>query len=203
MSSQRIAISGSEPLEAVQATASPANGVAVIAAPHPLYGGSLDVPVVEALAEGMLARGVSALRFNYRGVGQSAGQLTDDVSRAVEDFARVLEHTRASSPQGKRIACGYSFGAATAIELALRGDQALDALVLVAPPNTMVDRARLSALTLPVHVLVGDSDSYLSVSDAEAMAACMPVCSLTICAADHFFADELDDVLRFASSAVA
>src|SRR5687767_7109697 len=99
-------------------------GYAVNAAPHPLYGGSLDNPVVEALAEGFAARGVGTLCFNYRGIGQSAGSASDSVPRAAEDYARILAWARAQlgGSNAPLYAAGYSFGAITAIASALADD---------------------------------------------------------------------------------
>jgi alpha/beta superfamily hydrolase len=183
-------------------------GYAVIAAPHPLYGGSLDNPVVEALADGFESAGLGTLRFNYRGIGQSAGEASADIARAAEDYARVLAWLRAqpSARQGPLWLAGYSFGAVTALEAALRDEPASvpakTGLALVAPPLGMLRAEALTSVALPCFVLNGTSDDYAPIDAARTRYASIAGCRLTVIEADHFFAYELDDVAAFARSAI-
>ena len=64
-----------------------ASGGSVIAAPHPLYGGSIDSPVGEESAFGFRQAGLATLSFNWRGVGASAGQPSGEPEHADEDYA--------------------------------------------------------------------------------------------------------------------
>jgi len=184
-------------------------GYAVIAAPHPLYGGSLDNPVVEALAEGFAQRGVGTLCFNYRGIGHSAGDASDSVPRAAEDYARVVAWARAqlASSSAPLYAAGYSFGAITAIAYALGDDPRaappLRALVLVAPPLGMLGGVELARASCESFVLVGGNDAFLPLAAARESLARIPSCRMIENDADHFFAYELDDVRSFASNAVS
>ena len=99
-------------IEAVRdAAAAPAGtaarGVAVIAHPHPLFGGTLDNKVVQTLARALVQCGWTAVRFNFRGVGASAG--THDQGRGeLEDFLAVVEQV---APTGALALAGFSFGA--------------------------------------------------------------------------------------------
>ena len=61
-------------------------GAAVIAPPHPLYGGRLDNPVVIALADGLRAAGLATLCFNFRGVGGSSGHASGAAADADADY---------------------------------------------------------------------------------------------------------------------
>lgn len=184
-------------------------GYAVIGAPHPLYGGSLDNPVVHALAEGFAARGVGTLCFNYRGIGESAGDASDSVQRAAEDYARITTWARAQlgGSRAPLYAAGYSFGAITAIAWALSDDPGAvpppRALVLVAPPLGMLSEIELARVTCDSRVLVGSHDAFLPLAAARECFARSPRCRLIENDADHFFACELDDVRTFASNAVA
>src|SRR5206468_750107 len=104
-------------------------GIVVIAHPLPTHGGTMRNPLVAALARASAERGWYALRFNFRGVGSSAGEWAggrsepDDVAAAV-DYARGLTH-------GVRLGlAGYSFGALMVLEYVARGGRA-DAVALV------------------------------------------------------------------------
>ena len=89
-------------------------GGAVIAPPHPLYGGSMESPVVTEIAHACERAGLASLRFNWRGVGASAGAVTGDADVGVKDYAASLDWIE-DTVEGVITACGYSFGAATAV----------------------------------------------------------------------------------------
>ena len=81
-------------------------GTAIIAHPHPLFAGTMDNKVVQTLARAFVASGWTALRFNFRGVGQSAGSY-DGGRGEREDFLAVVEQL---APQGNLALAGFSFG---------------------------------------------------------------------------------------------
>ena len=86
-------------------------GVAVIAHPHPLFGGTMDNKVVQTLARAFVANGWTAVRFNFRGVGASEG--THDEGRGeTGDFAAVLAQVAADGPVA---VAGFSFGGFVAV----------------------------------------------------------------------------------------
>jgi uncharacterized protein len=104
-------------------------GIAVIAHPHPLFGGTMDNKVVQTLARAFVHSGWTAVRFNFRGVGGSAG--THDEGRGeAEDF---LEVVRQVAPEGPLALAGFSFGAfVTSHALAqLWGQRSIERVVLV------------------------------------------------------------------------
>ena len=89
----------------------PANGdahapVAVIAHPHPLFAGTMDNKVVQTLARAFTQAGWRALRFNFRGVGASAG-VYDKGAGETED---MLQIARQVAPDGPLALAGFSFG---------------------------------------------------------------------------------------------
>ena len=84
-----------------------ARGVAVIAHPHPLFGGTMDNKVVQTLARAFVQSGWTAVRFNFRGVGTSAGN-HDDGRGELQDLLAVVEQT---APEGPIALAGFSFGA--------------------------------------------------------------------------------------------
>jgi alpha/beta superfamily hydrolase len=81
--------------------------VAVIAHPHPLFGGTMDNKVVQTLARAFVQCGWVAVRFNFRGVGASAGNHDDGRGRG-DDMLAVV---RQAAPRGPLALAGFSFGA--------------------------------------------------------------------------------------------
>jgi alpha/beta superfamily hydrolase len=82
-------------------------GVAVIAHPHPLFGGTMDNKVVQTLARAFVQCGWTAVRFNFRGVGTSEGAYDEGRGEAVDLQAIV----QAVAPAGPIALAGFSFGA--------------------------------------------------------------------------------------------
>ena len=82
-------------------------GVAVIAHPHPLYGGTMDNKVVQTLARAFVQCGWRAVRFNFRGVGGSAG-VHDHGQGELQDLLAVVQD---QAPEGALALAGFSFGA--------------------------------------------------------------------------------------------
>src|SRR5271166_3947152 len=78
--------------------AGPSRGGAVVAPPHPLYGGSMENPVVSELAFVCARAGLASLRFNWRGVGASSGVPSGALADAADDYAAALSHLRDSVP---------------------------------------------------------------------------------------------------------
>ena len=92
--------------DAPGAAASP-RGVAIIAHPHPLFGGTMDNKVVQTLARAFVQCGYTAVRFNFRGVGASAGEHDAGVGEAQD----MLSVVRQVAPEGPIALAGFSFGA--------------------------------------------------------------------------------------------
>jgi alpha/beta superfamily hydrolase len=157
---------------------------AVIAPPHPLYGGSMENPVVSELAYACCQSGVASLRFDWRGVGGSAGTASGQEAAADADYAAALEEL-AATVDAPLAACGYSFGAASAVRAAAR-DPRVRRLVLVAPPPTLTDAEALGAFAGPVLAVVGERD-VLAPPDAVAAMLGPEAEPVVVPEADHFF----------------
>lgn len=98
----------------------PTRGLAVVAHPHPLHGGTLDNKVVQTLARAHVQAGFVTWRFNVRGVGASAGQW-DEGRGEVDDAAAVLAAaTSAATAPAVLALAGFSFGSYLAARLATR-----------------------------------------------------------------------------------
>ncbi len=156
------------PLEiAIDSPSVPSKGVAVIAHPHPLFGGTLDNKVVQTLARAFTQCGWTAVRFNFRGVGASAGS-HDEGRGELDDLLAVVAH---AAPVGPLALAGFSFGAFVTSHAfdRLHAARDIDALVLVGTAASrfevapIPDQARMK--TLVIHGEQDDTVPLASVLD--------------------------------------
>ena len=97
-------------LEAMLRVSPSPRGTAVVAHPHPMYGGTMHNPVVFHADRVLHRAGWTTLRFNFRGVGRSEG-IHDEGRGEVDDVAAALSWTRGLAPDLPQMLVGYSFGA--------------------------------------------------------------------------------------------
>ena len=107
-------------LPRAQSGADPAapTACAVVCHPHPLFGGTLTNKVVHTLARTFNDAGMPSLRFNFRGVGASAGT-HDGGEGEVQDALAAVRYCRTQWPQAAVWLAGFSFGAAVAVKASL------------------------------------------------------------------------------------
>ncbi|RST49660.1 alpha/beta hydrolase [Variovorax sp. MHTC-1] len=179
-----------EVLRDAAAAGSPALGVAVIAHPHPLFGGTMDNKVVQTLARAFVSCGWTAVRFNFRGVGGSEG--THDEGRGErDDMLAVVEQL---APEGPLAIAGFSFGAFVASCTAEKLWAARDIkhLVLVGTAASRFSVATLPAeaheCTLVVHGEQDDTVPLAAVMDW-ARPQSLPV--TVVPGGSHFFHGQL------------
>lgn len=133
----------------------------VIAAPHPRMGGSMDSPVVAEIAFASARDQRPTMRFNYRGVGASQGELAGrDATEEREDFRAAASELRETTGQRLLVAAGYSFGARVALSFAL-SDVDVIAAILVAPPTSLFPFEDLADLRMPALILAGSDDEHV------------------------------------------
>jgi hypothetical protein len=187
-----------EALEAVYlAPASGEERGAVLAPPHPLYGGSLESPVLTELAHACTQQGLGSLRFNWRGVGASAGEPSGRADDADCDYDSALLHLAETLP-GRLVAGGYSFGAAAAVRVGAPSPR-VDRLLLVAPPPALLAPAAIAASGRRTLVLVGEYDAIAPARELESAFAGAPQVQLHVIPhADHFFGEGLAAIGRLA-----
>lgn len=132
--------------------------VAIICHPHPLYGGSLTNKVVHMIGRAINELELAAVRFNFRGVGKSAGSF-DDGRGETEDLEAVVRWVREQYPASPVWLAGFSFGA----YIALKGHQRVGAekLLLVAPPVTLYDLSDVPSIDIPWWVIQGGQDEVI------------------------------------------
>lgn len=104
----------------------------VFAHPHPQFGGTMHTKTVYQGTKGLVRLGCAVLRFNFRGVGGSAGQF-DMGEGEKADFRAALDHMAARYPGARLWAAGFSFGAWVALEVGSDDDR-VSALIAIAPP---------------------------------------------------------------------
>jgi alpha/beta superfamily hydrolase len=165
-------------------------GVAVIAHPHPLFGGTMDNKVVQTLARAFVLCGWRAVRFNFRGVGGSAG-VHDHGQGELQDMLAVIQDQAAVGPLAL---AGFSFGAfVTSHAVAqLWPERALDKLVLV---GTATSRFAVAPITPELHeralVVHGEVDDTVPLANVMDWARPQKLPVTVIPGVEHFFHGQL------------
>ena len=127
----------------------------VITHPHPLYGGELSNPVVESIVLTYARKGITALRFNFRGVGRSDGVFDNGIGEQ-EDVLAAIGLLSASGISEIHLA-GYSFGAWVNARIC-RLPPEVSTLIMVAPPVAFIDYKNIPPQPLLKVVLTGSDD---------------------------------------------
>lgn len=167
-----------------------ARGTAVIAHPHPLFGGTMHNKVVQTLARAFVQCGWQAVRFNFRGVGASAGQYDEGRGEAL-DMVRVIAQTAASGPLAL---AGFSFGAFVTSQVVnmLGTERAPEKLVLV---GTAASRFEVAAVSQELHertlVLHGEQDDTVPLQSVFDWARPQSLPITVIPGVAHFFHGQL------------
>lgn len=156
----------------VHVPAAPRRAV-VICHPHPLYGGSMNSPVPLAIAKTLAdeaSEAVAWARFDFRGVGRSAGKY-DDGRGEVDDARAVVAHLRRVAPGVPLTVCGHSFGSWVGLRAAA-ADGGVDRVLLVAP-STRFFESWDDALSFAgrKEIFLGDRDEFCDVDEGRALAA--------------------------------
>ena len=173
----------------------PALGGAVVAPPHPQMGGSMDSPVATEIALAASDQGYVSVRFNWRGVGASAGLPSGETGHADTDYRAALDFIE-ESVEGPVLAGGYSWGAVTAARMAITRPR-VQKLVLVAPPAAMLDGPALKKLGKPLLVIAGDRDTYVPIDPIREIVDSIDGAELEVLeGVDHFFMAGLADIGR-------
>jgi uncharacterized protein len=160
-------------------------GVALVAHPHPLFGGSLDNKVVQTLARAFLELGYETWRPNFRGVGETEG-VHDEGRGELDDLHAVLNFLNVKKP----VLAGFSFGAAVQARLAQR--VVPERLVLVGLGVTRLETPAVPADTLVIH---GENDETVPLAAVLDWARPQELPVVVVPDADHFFHRKLN-ILR-------
>ena len=165
----------------------------VVCHPHPLYGGTLDNKVVYTLARAFVELGVPSIRFNFRGVGGSAG-VHDEGRGETEDTLAVVAYGRQRWPDASLWLAGFSFGGAVAVRAAARAGA--EALVTVAPGITRVAMGGVASPACRWLLVQGDADDVIEPAAVLAWARAQSTAPTVrlLAGAGHFFHGRLHEL---------
>jgi alpha/beta superfamily hydrolase len=169
-------------------------GVAVIAHPHPMFGGTMDNKVVQTMARAFVLAKWRAVRFNFRGVGQSQG-VYDEGRGELQDLLDVIAHMAPqASHEGGLALAGFSFGSFVTSHAAqsLFLMRPIDKLVLV---GTAASRFGVAPIDAALHertlVLHGEDDDTVPLANVMAWARPQTLPVTVIPGGGHFFHGQL------------
>ena len=168
-------------------------GIALVAHPHPLYGGAMDNKVTQTLARAFVGLGYAAARMNFRGVGASAGT-HDEGSGETDDMALLLAHMRCLYPGVPVALAGFSFGTFVQAQLQQRllaeGEPA-ERLVLVGAAAGKWAMPSIPANSILIH---GELDDTIPLAAVLDWVRPQDVPVIVIPGADHFFHRKLQHI---------
>ena len=166
-------------------------GIALVAHPLPLEGGTLDNKVVYTLAKTFFGLGYAAVRFNFRGVGASVGTF-DEGNGETDDALAALAHVQQRFGNALPIVlAGFSFG--SFVQTRLAHHISAERMVLIAPAVNRFATERVPPDTIVVH---GEQDDVVPLSDVFAWARPQELPIIVFPGCGHFFHGRLPQLQR-------
>jgi alpha/beta superfamily hydrolase len=177
--------------------------IAVVCHPHPLYGGTLHNKVAHRVASALFALGAAVIRFNFRGVGKSAGTFDRGVGE-LEDARCAFRYLAARHPGSRRWAAGFSFGSWVASRLAA-SEPSIERLLLIAPPVHTQTFEEMRTLTIPKVIVQGLGDE---ICRPENLVRALPAWAgpkrlIEVPEASHFFDKQLAELAQAVQAGMA
>jgi len=174
----------------------PAKGVALVLHPHPLGGGTMHNKVVFRAAAALNDAGLTTLRINFRGVGQSSG-IHDFGKGELEDTKAGLDYLVNNFPGQHITVCGFSFGSRMGMEIGC-DDERVRLLISIGTPLNKYDFDFFEHCRKPILFIHGERDEF---GDVHALRTLVDKLSqntqvklVVIPDADHFFVRHLDEL---------
>ena len=165
-------------------------GIALIAHPHPLQGGTLDNKVVQTLAKTFAALGYAATRFNFRGVGLSEGRFDDGIGET-DDALAALAAAKVEFGELPVALAGFSFG--SYVQTRVAHAIAAERLVLIGPA---VKRFPIEVVPPDTIVIHGEEDDVVALDDVLAWARPQQLPIIVFPGCGHFFHGRLPQLQR-------
>lgn len=174
-------------------------GIALLLHPHPLGGGTMHNKVVFRAAAALNDSGLTVLRMNFRGVGQSTGT-HDDGRGESKDVSAGLEYLSEHYPDQLITVAGFSFGARVGLEVGI-ADERVVRLISIGTPVDKYDFSFLEACSKPILFVHGDRDEFGSTAKLQNLVNHLkPEAHArleVIKGADHFFEGHLEKLKQF------
>ena len=176
--------------QAVLADGEAPKGVAVVAHPHPLFGGTMDNKVVQTLARAFVQSGWTTVRFNFRGVGATEG-VYDKGKGELDDLLAVIEQT---APDGPLVLSGFSFGSFVTSHAVARlaATRQIEQVVFV---GTAASRFQVAPIPAELHerslIVHGEADDTVPLSSVMDWARPQILPVTVVPGGSHFFHGQL------------
>lgn len=168
-------------------------GIALVAHPHPLYGGTMENKVTQTLARTFVTLGYATARFNFRGVGESEGE-HDRGHGEVDDMQVMLEHMQEQYPGLPVALSGFSFGTFVQAQLQARlaaEGKSVERMVLV---GTAAGKWPMPAVPEDTILIHGEQDDTITLQMVFDWARPLEIPVIVIPGADHFFHRRLNPI---------
>jgi hypothetical protein len=174
-----------------------ARGIALVAHPHPLFGGSMDNKVAQTLARALVQLGYVTYRSNFRGVGQTEGQYDEGVGER-DDLMAVIAHMREQPGQDSMplVLAGFSFGTAVVSHVArmlAERERSVERMVFVGTAASRFEVANVPENTLVIH---GEQDETVPIGSVFDWARPQELPVVVIPGAEHFLHRKLHILKR-------
>ena len=172
----------------------PARGIALVAHPHPLMGGTMDNKVAVTLAKTFHHLGYATMRFNFRGVGRSAGVFDEGIGET-DDAQAALDHAAQVYAGDRLVLAGFSFGTFVQTRLwqRIRDARHVERLVLTGPA---VNRFQLDPVPDDTIVIHGEEDDVVPLADVLTWARPQQLPVVVFPGCGHFFHGRLTQLQR-------
>ncbi|MDQ3645787.1 MAG: alpha/beta fold hydrolase [Actinomycetota bacterium] len=164
----------------------------VLCHPHPQMGGTMEAPLLKALAQHLVGEGWAVLRFNFRGIGASQGRSSTGEAE-VQDARGALLWARARFPERSVAIGGWSFGGAVAIRTAL-ADPTIATCVAIAPAvrarpgvTAGLPPAPVGGVPVPTLLVAGANDEQIAPEEVSGWAKQAGARFVEVAGANHFF----------------
>ena len=174
-------------------------GIALVAHPHPLYGGTMDNKVAQTLARTFVALGYASARMNFRGVGASEGTHDAGIGET-DDMLALHQHMLANYPGLPVALSGFSFGTVVQARLQQRltaDGAAAERLALIGTAAGKWTLPDVPANTILIH---GEQDDTIALADVMDWARPQDLPVLVIPGADHFFHRKLHHIKQLVTA---
>ncbi|HRI03999.1 MAG TPA: alpha/beta fold hydrolase [Pyrinomonadaceae bacterium] len=169
-------------------------GIGLVCHPHPLGGGTMHNKVVFRAAAGLVDAGLTTLRFNFRGVGDSTGE-HNEIEGGKEDVADALAYMFEQYPGEEMTLAGFSFGSRTALEVGYADDRIARLISIGTPVDKYGDYDFLTLVKKPILFVHGDQDEFGSIESLRALIDQIPHAEVVVFEnCGHFFDEHLNEL---------